>query len=254
MPNRSVNSRAVTPSGRGGERSNDQRFEDLRASEATPAARLILATVRVRIPKTLWTGRFTLAHPHARIEVLNRGEVTPDVSVSDYWISGGPPGAWAKEISKFADVAKVDSLTQVGEGCLYRITYQNPPIIYLYRRLRLPVHFPLRIQGGMLDWEVVARDEEFHRVMKHLREADTRAQVISIRRRPLRSHLPVLSDSQHQLLTQAMAAGYFAVPRGITLTALARKLNRSKSGLSESIALIEKKLFESALRPPMAPV
>jgi predicted DNA binding protein len=61
--------------------------------------------------------------------------------------------------------------------------------------------------------------------------------------------LPTLSAAQHQLLNQAMAAGYFAVPRGITLTELARRLNRSKSGISESIALIEKKLFETALRP-----
>lgn len=244
----------ATPRGRPG-RSQRERLEDLRATSDEPSAsRLILAKVRVRIPKQLWTGPFTSAHPQARIEVLNRGEITPDISVSDYWISGGPPGVWAREISKFSDVLKVESLTQVGEGCLYRITYRNPPIVYLYRRLRLPLHFPLRMQAGALDWEVVARDADFRDVMRHLQEADPRAQVISIRRRPLRSHLPVLSEAQHQLLTEAMAAGYFAVPRGITLTALARKLNRSKSGLSESIAVIEKKLFESALGPAMAPM
>jgi len=49
-----------------------------------------------------------------------------------------------------------------------------------------------------------------------------------------------------------MAAGYFAVPRGITLTALARRLHRSKSSISESLALIEKQLLETALRPPIS--
>jgi predicted DNA binding protein len=46
-----------------------------------------------------------------------------------------------------------------------------------------------------------------------------------------------------------MAAGYFAVPRRITLTGLANKLGKSKSSLSEMLANIEKKLLESALNP-----
>ncbi len=201
------------------------------------------------MPKDLWTGRFSAAHPTVRFEALNRGEVTPEVSVSDYWFSGGPPGVWAREIAGYPDVLKVESLTQMGEGSLYRITYRNPPVVYLYRRLRLPLQFPLRMLAGSIDWEVVARYSEFQEILRHARIADPAARIVSIRRRPLRSHLPPLTETQQSLLAQAMAAGYFAVPRGITLTALARKLNRSKSSVSESIALIEKRLLESILPP-----
>ncbi len=229
--------------------STARRLAGLRArSEEATADRIFLASLRIQIPKTLWTGAFSSAHPHIRIEVLNRGEVTPAVSVSDYWISGSPPGVWAAEISRYADVVQVESLAEVGDGCLYRITYRNPPIVYLYRKLRLPLQFPYRMQAGYIEWEVVARRSQFDEVIEHARRVDPHFSIISIRRRPLRSHLPMLTDAQQELLNQAMAAGYFAVPRGITLTALARKLNRSKSGISESIALIEKKLFETALR------
>ncbi len=183
------------------------------------------------------------------MEILNRIEVAAGRSVSDYWISGAPPGVWAREISAFSDVAKVDSLAEVGDGSLYRITYTTPPIVQLYQRLHLPLQFPLRLQGGFITWEIVARYAEFQQILEHARAVDPEVSLVSIRRRPLRSHLPMLTPAQHELLTQAMAAGYFAVPRGITLTALARKLERSKSGISESIALIEKKLFETVLRP-----
>jgi len=115
--------------------------------------------------------------------------------------------------------------------------------------LGLPMQFPVRIQAGFLNWEVVARRSEFEEVLKHARKVNPDFQVVSIRDRPLRSHLPMLTDAQQQLLSQAMAAGYFAVPRGITLTDLARRLGRSKSGLSEAVAIIERKLLESALRP-----
>jgi hypothetical protein len=231
-------------------RSKQKRLEGLRsASDPEHPDRLFLASLRLRIPRNLWTSPFSLAHPDVRIEALNRTEVGKDLSVSDYWISGQPPGIWAQEIQSYSDVTRVDSLAEVGDGCLYRITYRNPPVVYLYQRLGLPIQFPLRIQAGFLTWEVVARFSEFQTIMKHVRAVDPNVRVLSVRRRPLRSHLPVLSETQHRLLSQAMSAGYFAVPRGITLTELARKLNRSKSSISESIALIEKKLLETALRP-----
>jgi hypothetical protein len=224
------------------------RLERLRSGdEEEGRSRIQLATLKIRIPRNLWTGPFSSRHPAIRLEVLNRTDVTNDVSVSDYWISGGTPGEWALEIGAFPDVLRVDGLAAVGDGCLYRIKYRNPPVIRLYRRLHLPLQFPLRIQAGVLTWEVVARHAEFQRVMEYARRTDAGVQVVSLKRRPLRSHLPQLTDSQHELLTEAMSAGYFAVPRGITLTELAKKLDRSKSSISEGIALIEKKLVESAL-------
>jgi HTH DNA binding domain len=230
-------------------------LQALRRSAERPAPdRLFLATLRIRMPRNLWTGPFSSAHPELQIDVLNRVEVTYNVSVSDHWISGGPPGIWANEIAKYPDVVSVEPFAEVGEGSLYRIKYENPPIIDLYRRLGLPLRFPLRMQAGYLGWEIAARYSEFQAILKHARAADPEARIISIRRGPLRSHLPLLSEAQRQLLTDAMVAGYFAVPRGITLTALARKLNRSKSGISEAIALIEKKLLEAALRTPVGPV
>jgi len=194
-------------------------------------------------------GPFSRAHPELTIEVLNRSDLTEHVSVSDYWITGGPPGVWAREIAGYSDVRKVETLAEVGGGCLYRITYSSPPIVYVYRMLGIPMQFPLRIQAGFLTWEVVARRSEFEAVLEHAREVAPDFQVVSIRDRPLRSHLPMLTDAQQRLLSQSMAAGYFAVPREITLTELARRLGRSKSGISEAIAIIEKKLLESALRP-----
>ncbi len=240
---RPVGRRSARPAG-----PTDANLARLRSIDvASGTARILVATLRVRIPIRIWTGPFSARHPEVRLEVLNRTDVSPDISVSDYWIGGGAPGEWAREIGAFPDVVRVDPLAVVGSGCLYRIQYRNPPVIYLYRRLHLPLQFPLQIQAGMLTWEVVSRLAEFQTILGHARRADAGVQVTSVRRGPLRSHLPMLTAPQQELLTRAMAEGYFAVPRGITLTELSRKLNRSKSSLSEGIALIEKRLVESAL-------
>lgn len=226
-----------------------RRFRKLRRKdEEVSGDRLLIAALRIRIPKSFGLGIFSEAHPEVLIDILNRSDVSKDVSVSDYWISGRPPGVWSREIARLPDVAGVDSLAEIGNGCLYRITYRNPPVIYLYRELGLPIQFPLHIEGGFLRWEVVARRSESSIVLEYARKVDPNFLVESIRSRPLKSHLPPLSEAQRQLLAQAMAAGYFAVPRAITLTDLAEKLDRSKSTLSEAIAIIERKLLESALR------
>ena len=228
---------------------SSERLRKLRTKEEeTAGERLFVATLRIRIPTTVGLGAFTAAHPEMTIEILNRSDASKDLSVSDYWIGGHPPGRWAREIASLPDVIKVECLTEIGEGCLYRVTYRNPPVIYLYRSLGMPIQFPLHVQGGCITWEVVARRAESEAVLEYVRRTDPGFQVISIRRHPLRSHLPMLTEAQHQLLTHAMAEGYFAVPRGITLTELAGKLHRSKSAVSEAMALIEKKLLESALR------
>jgi len=257
MVPRRNSSRANRPRGRPRNRKDGAaRLRDLQtAQERESGDRLLLATLRIGVAKTnLGISRFSLSHPNVQIEIVNRSEVTEHLSVSDYWISGKPAGVWARELANYPDVEKVESLAEVGDGSVYRIKYQNPPIIYLYRKLGLPIQFPLRIQAGYIRWEVAARRSDFDTILHYAKEVDPDFQVVSIRRRPLRSHLPMLTEAQQQLLTQAMAAGYFAVPRGITLTELARRLDRSKSGVSEAIAIIEKKLLESALRPtPLFP-
>jgi hypothetical protein len=227
------------------------RTPEGRASPEEPdTERLVIATLNIRMATGTWTMKFTQAHPEVRAEVLNRSDIDKDVAVSDYWISGGPPGVWSREIQSYPDVVKVDALAEVGEGSIYRVTDRNPPVVYLYRRLGVPLQFPMRMQAGFIRWEVVSRRTEFEQILRYARVVDPQVQVLSIRNGPLRSHLPILTGAQQALLTRAMAEGYFAVPRGITLTELAKRVNRSKSSVSEAIATIEKKLLESALGPP----
>jgi predicted DNA binding protein len=226
------------------------RLRGLRAGpSAGPEGGLLIASLRVRIPRDIWTGPFSTRHSGVRLEVLNRTDLTKDTSVSDYWIGGQPPGAWAEEIAAFPDVLRVESLAEVGDGCIYRVTYANPPVVYEYRRLGLPLQFPLKIQNGTMAWEVIGRRADTEEILRFAKRRDPGLRVLSVRRRGLRSHLPLLTPAQQQLLTDAMSAGYFAVPREITLTGLAEQLGRSKSALSEALAVIERKLLESALRP-----
>ncbi len=234
----------ITPSALGQGRERRPNF-----ASSKDEHRLVIATLRISPRKGVWLGTFSRRHPYHLLELLSRTEVSPTVSVADIWISGHPPGVWGKEIAAFRDVVSVDCLSELGEGTLYRVKMQNPPIVYLYQRLKLPLPLPLRIQGGVAYWEVVAPEEDFQEVLKFARAEGNEPRVTSIRRHPLHDHVPLLTRAQKALLAEAMADGYFAVPREINLTELARKLGRNKSTVSERISIIEKRLLESALSP-----
>ena len=228
-----------------------ERLGRLRADASHHQGRqMVIATISVRIPSRIWLAGFTRRHPELRVEVMNQTDVSTTHSVSDFWISGRPPGAWTKEIAAHPSVERVDCLTELGDGSVYRVTFETPAVVAVHRRLGVPLHFPLRVRAGQILWEVAAREADFRRIYDYLVGVDPSASVVCLRRRPMRAHLPELTASQRELLSFAMAEGYFAVPRSITLTGLARKLGRSKSATSESLALIEKKILESAMRPP----
>jgi hypothetical protein len=214
--------------------------------------RLLLATVTLRIPDQTWTGPFSRRHPREQLEILGRSESGRGSMVADHWISGRPAGVWAREIASFSDVLAVESLAEVGDGSLYRVQFRTPPIVDLYRRLEVPIPFPVRIRAGHVQWEVVARAPDFAEILAFGRRVDPHLRIRWTRTPPLRSHLPLLTPKQRELLHRAIAAGYFAVPRRIRLGDLARELNRGKATVSESLARIEQKLLESALRNTLA--
>ncbi len=224
----------------------ERRLRALRAREASQEETAIfVASCRFRIPETNWVGPFTRRHPELRFEYLSISEIDADTSVSDCWISGRVPGAWTRELSQIDQIVRVEALAQVGGGCIYRITFRNPPIVYLYRGLGVPLPLPIWAQAGYVRWEIVARLPEYRRIMEFGRMVDPNFRVVAIRRGPILGHLPSLSPGQHKVLATAMAAGYFDVPRRITLGELAHRLRRSRSVLSETIATIEEKLLES---------
>jgi predicted DNA binding protein len=211
--------------------------------------RLVVVTLRIRMARDHWLGQFSNTNPTIRIQAQHWSPVDARTSVLDYWIEGLPPGRWTREIASFPDVSRVEALAELGEGCIYRVVQRTNPVVRVYRRLGLPLKFPLTASGGEIIWEVVAKRAEFDKVLAFLHRRGLGVTILSIRRGLLRSHLPFLTAGQRHLLVEAMRAGYFAVPRGITLTDLAKRLGRSKSAVSESLAIVERKLLENSLNP-----
>lgn len=105
--------------------------------------------------------------------------------------------------------------------------------------------FPILMRNGWLSVERSASHERLAWYVDELRDAGLQYEILSV----MRSHDPVelLTDRQRQLLTEAVACGYYETPRRCTLTELAEMLDVNKSAAIGILRRAEGRIIEDAL-------
>lgn len=195
--------------------------------------------------------RFTRAHPDAVVRVLATRELAGEKVMSDLDVIGTEPLDYTHELESLPGIDSVALLASRGTRARFRVVAQEPTYLRIADRLAVLLRYPRTIQDGEYTVEVAARVSQLQELTKELQAVSPHVEVLRFGRDPMRTSPPSLTSRQYALLHQALAAGYFDVPRRITLTRLAAALGRSKSSLSRSLALVERELAEtSAMAAP----
>ncbi len=206
-----------------------------------------------RIESRVWLSRFTRRHPELVVQALSLMAAPNDTVLAEYDIIG-PPQDWTKEIASFPDVVDVERLGVLPDLGRYRVRYLATQVFALHRKFELLIRYPASAQDGTGTNLLVGRRSHLRRLVSALRRAGNTPRLLSLDRYSLRStsepRVVTLTPIQRALFRQALATGYFDVPRGITLTQLAEKVSRSKSSVSHTLAIVERKLAETALGTP----
>jgi predicted DNA binding protein len=210
---------------------------------------LAVVRVRFRVPREAPLSLFVRAYPDALLNVIamqklprNRNLVLLDV------LGSMPPNSLAK-LRKMTGVISVSPLGTRGLRARFVAIVRQPRLVALATRLEALLRYPQTVTNGWFVVEVVARVSQLRELVTGLHRISPSVEVLRFGRDPMRTFPPTLTTRQHALLHQALAAGYFDVPRRITLTGLATMLHRSKSALSQTLARIEKELVESSAVP-----
>lgn len=210
-----------------------------------PAKRLVnICRLRVPLPDSAWIARFSQLHPDVRIQVLSRLDIDRRRSLTEVQLRTAEAGAWAEEIGALPQVEEVEALESEPDRIHLRVIHRTSEFVPIFRELHLMRRFPFEIRAGEASWVVVAPESKIRLLLRRLEAQAPGATLESVRHTdPGRTSGP-LTPRQADLLRRAMAAGYFEVPRKITLTGLARHLEMAPSSLSEALAIVEKKLLE----------
>lgn len=205
--------------------------------------------LRLELPRTIPIAAFSLAHPELILSFI-AGRPSPEgLVLADLDLFGREHQALSEEIAGLPGTVSLSRLGSLDQRTRLQIAFREPSFLSLLDTLRLFLRFPAVLKDGEFTFETAARVSRLRMLVAGLRSSVPTVEVLRFGAEPMRTSPPTLSQRQYVLLHQALSAGYFDVPRRVSLTQLARKLGRSKSTISRALAVIEKELAESSVVP-----
>lgn len=194
------------------------------------------------IPTTpdAWCARVQREHPDLSVEILGifpgaDGELVETVRIS------GAGAARAIETMRFTDsVDHFEVLAQEPDACTVRLKTRSCEACLAAQITRIAPTFPLVLGRGMCHWRLQSEPENVRSFAAHLKTTRQAPKLTRKRQLPSSS---LLTARQREILSAAVAHGYYARPRRSSLTELAEVIGIRKSSLSQTLATIEAKLL-----------
>ena len=175
---------------------------------------------------------------------LSKGQFTMNVRVTNFKEVGEALSLWRSSPL----VESLEVLSRTSHSLLVALTQRSPEksaIRVVVRNNVVPM-LPVQVKGGEMVAVVVTSAEKLRRVYEDLKQVSPQTTIESIRPEQVHSMESLLTPHQAKVFKVAKAAGYWEVPRRASLAEIAKTLNLSKSAVSETLSLIEKKLVDEA--------
>lgn len=233
-------------------RSGDPPLRNPAHATATPrrnavprrrAPSVVSCRVKVELPKQMWMHSLTVTHPAMRVDVLDRLELRRGLVLFEVRVDSDEDLDWGEEIRGLPGVHRVELIDAGGHNEYFRVTASGRTFLPLAKRLALVRRFPFPVQNGAAVWTVFGPERKIRQLLRGLEASRIVYQVELVRPGRWMSDEPSLTARQREILSRALSAGYFDVPRRVSLTVLAGEIGVAVSTLSVLLAVIEKKII-----------
>lgn len=212
-------------------------------------SRFAVYRIAVALPEGSLGYVATHGRPELRAEIFSRLDVPDkDEMVLDVRIFNAGTDQLMEVARKVPVVRRAEIFPESDRSALYRLTIKIPLIWKVVRRHRILTRYPIVIVDGWARFETLTTPAQVRELVRDLRREVGPSRVEAVHQGSVNASALGLTDAQLAVFREALAAGYFASPRRISLTDLAHRLGRSKSTVSQQVALIQRRLAQSALR------
>ena len=216
-------------------------------NKSTEENRFAIVRIRFEIPHTLYLYPFSRAHPEIVIELTATQNLSRDRVLAEFDLIEPNPADHTDGMRSLSGVVSISRLAPVGPRTRYQAVAAKPSYLVLVDELEVLCRYPRLVQNGEHTIEVASRVAQLRTLVTELRQLSPDVTVIAFGRDRMRTSPLSLTPRQHALLHEALAAGYYDVPRRVSLTEFARRRGRSKSTTSRALATIEKALAEGSV-------
>lgn len=200
------------------------------------------AQLSISLPENVWMQDVSVAHDATTFEVVTAlaGE---DAGIVLLRIESEDLLSVLADIRTRSDVVDVDLLWKRGSVGLVQVEATNPPLLLPLWRAGVPVELPFSVRDGVATWELTTSSDRLSELGEHLEDVGIEYSLESVVEIGSTEADRLLTARQREVLTVALEAGYYAVPREATLTDVAETLGVSKSTCSDILHRCESSIL-----------
>jgi predicted DNA binding protein len=191
--------------------------------------------IEVRLPEGHWAGDVTRSHPSAILRIeehmpLMKGRGTAKASCSEDITATVGEHSGIEEVRALGSQQFAVDIIAGGGGFL-------KPLL----RVGVIPHTPFEVRDGWVDWTIACAQGKVRDLIAGFDDERIPYRLLSTRGVSSR----MLTPRQRLLFDTATQEGFYDVPRRVTLTALAAKLDVAKSTLSAQLQRIESTIMHA---------
>ena len=219
-------------------------------SRAAPVSqpRLFEFRISIELPSDSLGGDFSRAHPEIRYEIRNRMTVAGGRLLLEIAARGPGAGTYVEQVRRTRGVKTVQVYRETAESAVFRIVQLIPVVDRVIAKHRILTKYPILLESGTLRFETVAEAAQVRGLLRELRKRVGPSRVEAVRRGSFSPRTLNLTPAQDRVFREALAQGFFSVPRGISVTELAARLGRSKSTVSVDLSNIRRRFIDTVMK------
>ena len=200
---------------------------------------VMTAKFAIQMPKKLWIAALSKKYPEITFEILSILPTEKMIGNALVKITGDNAEKILQEITVHPSSLELHLISDLEKSKIFNVKTNDPWLLISLIKSEVILKMPVLVKNGIASWEILAPHEKISKFNDLLKEKNIKFQLKSIGKY---KEEPQLTVRQTEVLDQAVKMGYYEIPRKITLTALAKKLNIAKSTLSGILRRIDKKL------------
>jgi len=205
---------------------------------------VVYVKLRISIPKSKWLAQITKNYPNLIIKILSNYLLDKNTGFLLLQIEGVNIKGFNSDLQHDKLALSQQILFSGNDFIIINVKEDDPWVLNTLIKTELLFTYPIIVKDAKLNVDIIA---ERKKIDHFLNELEKRGIQVEIRSIGYYQKKVILTKKQKEVLKKAYKFGYFEIPRKISLTHFAKKLQISPSALSETIRRINQKLTQNFL-------
>ncbi|TFF88250.1 MAG: hypothetical protein EU548_09105 [Promethearchaeota archaeon] len=196
----------------------------------------------IQIPKEKWLAKFNKKYSELSFQIMSKFLLDEKIGMTLFHIKGVKVKQFLKEFKESSENDSFQILFEGEQEAILNVKTIDPWILSALVNTELPLAYPINIKNSKLSLAILSNRQKIDSFLEKL---ENKAIQYTIQSVGYYRDIPLLTKKQSEMLKLGLKLGYFNIPRSISLSNLAERVNVSPSALSEMLRRIDKKLAKN---------